>query len=390
MSKDIDSTAYVEACTLKSGHCDSINALTFSPDGTRLASGGDDCTVMLWDVNRGESLFRILLKSPVSCILWHPIHVNTLIVGCDDGRIFQLQGFTLENMEQHDVRIGVRSEVHCLAYNVDMRYLAIGIGEEVHVTRERHNPDEYGGDLMLPPPGPERESLASEERLRAVSVHFVSNGSQLISSYLSHGIVCYDVKSRKSLWVITPPAATPNIGSSALSSDGSRLAVYNVATGVDLYPLARRKKPIARYPLEKPPISKHRVQVVYIQGDRGIVCGSTDGNVHVWNRASGDLFQILPHDGECHKLVSSAERARYSYIATGTVEKGHSSIIKIWRAKTSESHRIIGESPLTLYIEGEEQGQPTTLTDAVVDFVENVTVWIGLVGLVAMANNHPY
>ncbi|OSC96222.1 WD40 repeat-like protein [Trametes coccinea BRFM310] len=332
--KEIDSTAYVEACTLQSGHCDTINALSFSPDGARLASGGDDCTVMLWDVNRGESFFRILLKSPVSCILWHPVHPNTLIIGCDDGRIFQLQGFTLENMEQHDVRIGVRSEVHCLAYDVDARYLAIGIGEEVHITRERHTHD-YSGDLMLPPPGPERESVDSDERLRAVSVHFLSNRSQLIASYLAHGIICYDIKSRKTLWVITPPTTTPHMyciprcyssGSSALSSDASRLAVYNVANGVDLYLLSRRKKPITHYRLEKLPQSKHRLQVAYIQGGRGVVCGSTDGNVHIWNRGSGDLFQILPH----------GERARYSYIATGSAAQGQSSIIKIWRAKTSE------------------------------------------------------
>ena len=38
-----------------SGHTSEVTCLTFSSDGTSLVSGGDDCTVKLWDVLRFQT-----------------------------------------------------------------------------------------------------------------------------------------------------------------------------------------------------------------------------------------------------------------------------------------------------------------------------------------------
>lgn len=44
---------------LQTGHNAKVNSVAFSPTGTRIASGSDDGTVILWDANTGEQIFRL-------------------------------------------------------------------------------------------------------------------------------------------------------------------------------------------------------------------------------------------------------------------------------------------------------------------------------------------
>ncbi|KAI0690612.1 WD40-repeat-containing domain protein [Cerioporus squamosus] len=343
---EIDSSAYVEIHTLAPNHCNTVNALCFSPDGAHLASGGDDSTLNIWNVTQGKLLYRILFEASISRIVWHPIYPDTIIVGCDDGRIFQLYEFSLMSCEQVDVKLGVLGEVHALAYGSAARFLAIGVGEQVHVTREQEQ-NKYDTSILLPPPAEREDVNAGDRQLCAVSVHFAAEAQQLIVAYLAHGIVCYEIETRRSIWRLLPRNETPNIGSSALSLDGRYIIAHNVQGGVDLYAAsARKSRSIMHYNFDEPPRSKHCLQVSFLQRSNGIVCGTTTGNICIWYRSTGELFQKLHHDGMSPFVT---RRSSVSYIASGSVEEGQSAQIKIWRAKMSMYAVTNEEVPLSDY-----------------------------------------
>ena len=41
------------------GHDDEVNTCCFSPDWTRLVSGGDDCVVKVWDTQSGQPVHTL-------------------------------------------------------------------------------------------------------------------------------------------------------------------------------------------------------------------------------------------------------------------------------------------------------------------------------------------
>jgi WD40 repeat protein len=69
------------------GHRGPISVVAYSKDSTRLASGGDDGTVRLWDPKDGQ-LQRILLghAGKITCLAWSP-DGKTLASGSDDTTV---------------------------------------------------------------------------------------------------------------------------------------------------------------------------------------------------------------------------------------------------------------------------------------------------------------
>ena len=69
------------------GHSNTVNAVAWSPDGSRIASGGLDKTVQVWQANTEEQILTYRSHSGwVQVVAWSPDGSSTAS-GSDDGTV---------------------------------------------------------------------------------------------------------------------------------------------------------------------------------------------------------------------------------------------------------------------------------------------------------------
>ena len=62
-------------------------------DGSRLASGSQDGSLVIWEPSTGVTKYHIVCPSVVLSLVWDPRYLNRLFVGCENGVLAVLNNF---------------------------------------------------------------------------------------------------------------------------------------------------------------------------------------------------------------------------------------------------------------------------------------------------------
>ncbi|KAI6125168.1 WD40-repeat-containing domain protein [Pisolithus croceorrhizus] len=323
------------------GHSESITCLSFSPTGDYLASGGEDGNLIVWDPMKGTLVHRVPVNGTITSMAWDPDDIKRRIfVGTARGTIFAINDFSVWQDQDSDILTGVDAPVYAIAIDTYSGVIALGMGSEVHLAKWV-SPSHYATFKILPPPPELPNTLPdTDKHVRVRALAFTEGGDHLLATYLSHGIVCWDLVHPQSqfLWTIVPMHSHRLIGHCLLSLDEQTVLISNLSEGMDLYRI-RHCHPYRRFKYTADTGDNLPVQVAFLHDGRVVACGSMDGNVTVWDVANEDQIQVLPHDVRPPLLtvVQAYQYRDFTLLATGTSHSSENTYIRIWCSDTSRS-----------------------------------------------------
>ncbi|KAL0574999.1 hypothetical protein V5O48_006967 [Marasmius crinis-equi] len=351
-----------------SGSQGPVNALAFSPDGQRLASGGDDECVRVWSVRRGhcETVLRPKYDSRFEILGWGQITTATWISFGDTNEeairshlffgtargLFVAAEFTGTKGFTRRRTFSVfhrKDVVESMAIDPTKQYVVMGNQTGI-IKLYRLVLKEDCCELELHWTSDESEDIPSIPR----SLAFY--GKYVVIFWLEAGQISYcevgegDGETDQGKLKFHGGL----IGNACLSDPPDHLLIHNLASGnFDVYDFPCLSKCRTLTGATRVPIVK---QAVFAERNRVAVCGSDDGHVYVYDVRSGVLLQRLNNDqnhdrfrrGRVSEDVSIqtitqfTSKERYLVASGASTEEG---TIIIWEKPTSVPPRAWNNNP---------------------------------------------
>jgi WD40 repeat protein/serine/threonine protein kinase len=303
------------------GHRSTVWSASWSPDGTRLATGSDDGTAKVWDAASGrEPLTLRGYAGPVYSVAWSPDGTR-LATGSQDGT-----AKVWDAASDRDPRTleGHACEVTSVSWSPDGTRLATGSEDntarvwDVAGGRELFTLKGHGASLVT--------SLAYSRGVRSVS--WSRDGTRLATGSGDGTAKIWLASGGPEL--LTLKGHTSGVTSVSWSPDGTRLStgsrdgtakVWDAARGGELLTLRGHTSVV--------------MSVAWSRDGTRLATGSDDGTVKVWEAAGGqELLTLKGHTSQVSSVSWSPDGTR---LATGSGD----GTAKAWDAAG-------GRQPLTL------------------------------------------
>jgi WD40 repeat protein len=341
------------------GHTDELMGLTYSPDGTHLATISDDGSIKIWDAISGEELLSI----PITITVPNLYRILSFSqdgkqLAASDGHLAKVWDAT--SGQELLTLSGHAAEVLAVIFSPTASdHIATAAADGVVKVWDAVLGQEL---LTLSDPIP-----SNPGQLPRMTLAFSSDGMRLASGRNTTATV-WDLNTGQVLQALSDPAFI-NINSVAFSPDGKRLAfgnsnstwgVWHISTGLNLLTGFGHSSILSRVTFDSTgqwlatgsedgtakiwdaatsrellTLAGHMsgIEDVVISPDGAIVAtASRDATVKVWDispRGGGEFFNLASHTNRVWGLAYSSDG---THIATGSRDN----TVKLWDAETGE------------------------------------------------------